>query len=173
MTIRAFIEHEVTAGKKPATVRRYIATIGRAHIGAGLLNPCSGEAEQIEAENQLRAHSLELREKEWEVAARERERALADAREHLLLLSKSLGRDQATLKARDQRILDLEAQIAQYRQQIASPRRAVMKSVDVRTRPGSKAGRAKRLGGKRKAVSKPKPASRRRAQPQRGSRKKR
>src|ERR1700686_2852538 len=43
-TIRAFIEHEVTAGKKPATVRRYIATIGRAHVGAGLLNPCSGEA---------------------------------------------------------------------------------------------------------------------------------
>jgi len=26
-TIRAFIEHEVTEGKKPATVRRYIATI--------------------------------------------------------------------------------------------------------------------------------------------------
>ena len=42
-TIRAFIEREVAAGKKPATVRRYIATIGRAHIGAGLLNPCSSE----------------------------------------------------------------------------------------------------------------------------------
>src|ERR1700682_1268633 len=46
-TIRAFIEHEVTAGKKPATVRRYIATIGRAHIGAGLLNPCSSEAVRL------------------------------------------------------------------------------------------------------------------------------
>src|SRR5450631_4249562 len=46
-TIRAFIEHEVVAGKKPATVRRYIATIGRAHIGAGLLNPCSGEAVRL------------------------------------------------------------------------------------------------------------------------------
>jgi integrase len=46
-TIRAFIEHEVTVGKKPATVRRYIATIGRAHIGAGLLNPCSGEAVRL------------------------------------------------------------------------------------------------------------------------------
>jgi integrase len=46
-TIRAFIEHEVKAGKKPATVRRYIATIGRAHIGAGLLNPCSGEAVRL------------------------------------------------------------------------------------------------------------------------------
>jgi integrase len=46
-TIRAFIEHEMKAGKKPATVRRYIATIGRAHVGAGLLNPCSGEAVRL------------------------------------------------------------------------------------------------------------------------------
>src|SRR5208283_3812263 len=46
-TIRAFIEQEVKAGKKPATVRRYIATIGRAHVGAGLLNPCSGEAVRL------------------------------------------------------------------------------------------------------------------------------
>ncbi len=46
-TIRAFIDHEVRAGKKPATVRRYIATIGRAHLGAGLLNPCSGEAVRL------------------------------------------------------------------------------------------------------------------------------
>jgi integrase len=46
-TIRAFIEDRVSAGKKPATIRRYIATIGRAHIGAGLLNPCSGEAVRL------------------------------------------------------------------------------------------------------------------------------
>ena len=46
-TIRAFIEHEVAAGKKPATVRRYVATISRAHIGAGLLNPCSAEAVRL------------------------------------------------------------------------------------------------------------------------------
>jgi integrase len=46
-TIQAFIEHEVKAGKKAATVRRYIATIGRAHIGAGLLNPCSSEAVRL------------------------------------------------------------------------------------------------------------------------------
>jgi integrase len=47
ITVRAFIEHEVTEGKKPATVRRYIATIGRAHVGAGLLNPCSSEAVRL------------------------------------------------------------------------------------------------------------------------------
>lgn len=47
LTIRAFIDHEVKEGKKPATVRRYIATIGRAHIGAGLMNPCSSEAVRL------------------------------------------------------------------------------------------------------------------------------
>jgi len=47
ITIRAFIEHEVKAGKKRATVRRYVATIGRAHIGARLLNPCSSEAVRL------------------------------------------------------------------------------------------------------------------------------
>jgi site-specific recombinase XerD len=46
-TIRGFIEREVKAGKKPATVRRYISTIGRVHVGAGLLNPCSGEAVRL------------------------------------------------------------------------------------------------------------------------------
>ncbi len=46
-TIRAFIEREVKAGKRRATIRRYIATIGRAHVGAGLLTPCSGEAVRL------------------------------------------------------------------------------------------------------------------------------
>jgi hypothetical protein len=37
-TIRAFIEDRVKAGKKPATVKRYVATIARVHIAAALLN---------------------------------------------------------------------------------------------------------------------------------------
>src|SRR5258708_4529554 len=43
-TIRAFIEDRVKAGNKPATIKRYVATIARVHIAAGLLNPCSSEA---------------------------------------------------------------------------------------------------------------------------------
>ena len=35
------------AGKKPATVKRYVATIARVHIAAGLLNPCSSEAVRL------------------------------------------------------------------------------------------------------------------------------
>jgi integrase len=45
--IRAFIEDRVRAGKKPATVKRYVATIARVHIAAGLLNPCSSEAVRL------------------------------------------------------------------------------------------------------------------------------
>src|SRR4029077_6960938 len=46
-TIRAFIKDRVKAGKKPATVKRYVATIARVHIAAGLLNPCSSEAVRL------------------------------------------------------------------------------------------------------------------------------
>ena len=47
MTIRAFIEHSVRAGKKPATIKRYVATIARVHVAAKLLNPCSSEAVRL------------------------------------------------------------------------------------------------------------------------------
>src|SRR5258708_7889623 len=47
MTIRAFIEDRVKAGKKPATIKRYVATISRVHTAAGLLNPCSSEAVRL------------------------------------------------------------------------------------------------------------------------------
>jgi integrase len=46
-TIRAFIDHCVTAGKKPATIKRYVATIARVHVAAKLLNPCSSEAVRL------------------------------------------------------------------------------------------------------------------------------
>ena len=46
-TIRAFIEQCVSNGKKPATTKRYVATIARVHIAAGLLNPCSSEAVRL------------------------------------------------------------------------------------------------------------------------------
>src|SRR5450631_2738139 len=35
-TIRAFIEDRVKAGKKPASIRRYVATVSRVHKAAGL-----------------------------------------------------------------------------------------------------------------------------------------
>ena len=46
-TIRAFIEDQVKAGKKPATIKRYVATIARVHTAVGHLNPCSSEAVRL------------------------------------------------------------------------------------------------------------------------------
>jgi integrase len=46
-TIRAFIEGCMRVGKKPATIKRYVATIARVHIAAGLLNPCSSEGVRL------------------------------------------------------------------------------------------------------------------------------
>src|ERR1700727_214212 len=46
-TIRAFIEDRVKAGKKPATIKRYVATIARVHVPASLLNPCSSEVVRL------------------------------------------------------------------------------------------------------------------------------
>lgn len=46
-TIRTFIEHETKKGKKPATIKRYVATIARVHVAAQLLNPCSSEAVRL------------------------------------------------------------------------------------------------------------------------------
>lgn len=74
---------------------------------------------QISIENEVRAHSLALREREIDTLARERERALADARAHEQLLMKTLGRDQASLRAAEARVVELEAQVAKFRQQIA------------------------------------------------------
>jgi integrase len=46
-TIRAFIDHCVKEGKKPATIKRYVATVARVHLAAGLLNPCSSEGVRL------------------------------------------------------------------------------------------------------------------------------
>ena len=42
-TVRAFIIDCQKIGKKPATIRRYLATITRAHAAAGLVTPCASE----------------------------------------------------------------------------------------------------------------------------------
>jgi hypothetical protein len=83
-------------------------------------NAARERLEQIQLENDLKAQSLALRETEWDTAARAREKALADSRQHLLLTLKALGRDQATLQAREARIADLEAQVEHYRRQLAA-----------------------------------------------------
>jgi hypothetical protein len=82
-------------------------------------NAARERLEQIRIENQVRAQSFELREKEFETAARERERALADSRDHLLSTLRMLESDRATLRAREARIAALEAHVEDYRRQLA------------------------------------------------------
>jgi hypothetical protein len=83
-------------------------------------NAARERLQQIQIENEMKALSFALREAEWDTATRERERALADSRDHLLITLKALSRAQTTLQARDARIADLEARVEQYRRQITS-----------------------------------------------------
>ncbi len=47
-TVAGFVLYCKEAGKKPATVRRYLSTIARFHRAAQLFNPCASEAVQME-----------------------------------------------------------------------------------------------------------------------------
>ena len=82
-------------------------------------NAARERLEQIRIENDVRAQSFEMRERAYETAARERERARADSRDHLLLTLRMLESDRATLKAREGRIVELEALVEDYRRQLA------------------------------------------------------
>jgi hypothetical protein len=42
-TVRAFVFECLGKGKKPATVRRYVSTIGRAHRASGVADPTTSE----------------------------------------------------------------------------------------------------------------------------------
>jgi hypothetical protein len=114
---------------------------------------------RIEVENEIRAHSLVLREREIDALARERERALADSRAHEQLLIKTLGRDQATLRACQARVAELETQVGQYRQQIATLIAAAVTRNRARTKRA--AGPLKPVRRRRPPSQKPPPASRR------------
>jgi hypothetical protein len=75
--------------------------------------------EQLRRETTQHARTIELREKDWDLAARVRERALAEAREHINVLLNELAADRAELRSREARIADFESQLEVYRQQLA------------------------------------------------------
>ena len=76
--------------------------------------------EELRRATDARARSQELREKEWDIAARVRERALTDAREQVNVLMKKLVLHRAELRARDARIADLEGQLEEHRRQLTT-----------------------------------------------------
>ena len=81
-------------------------------------NAARAHLEQLRRDVAARAHSVELREREWDMAARVRERALADTRDQVNVLMKELTADRAELRFRDARIADLETQLDACRQQL-------------------------------------------------------
>jgi hypothetical protein len=81
-------------------------------------NAARAHLEQLRRDTAARAHSVELREREWDMAARVRERALADTRDEVNVLMKELTADRAELRFRDARIADLETQLDACRQQL-------------------------------------------------------
>lgn len=123
-------------------------------------NAARERLEQIRIENDVRAQSFEMRERAYENAARERERALADSRDHLLSTLRMLEGDRATLKVRETRIAELEAQVEDYRRQIALViSRAVAKNRALVEREPRSIPRpkTKRSATRRPAFKKPRP----------------
>jgi Plasmid replication region DNA-binding N-term len=78
------------------------------------------QLDQLRRDTEAKVRSVELREKDWDIAARVRERALADVREQVNVLMKELSLDRAELRARDARIGDLERQLEEHRRQLVT-----------------------------------------------------
>ena len=124
-------------------------------------NAARERLERARIENEVRSQSFEMRERAYESAARERERALADSRDHLLSTLRMLEMDRVTLKVREARIAELEGQVEDFRQQlarliarrVAKNRALVERKSRARPRPTSqrRAKRRARSGVKRKA----------------------
>jgi hypothetical protein len=109
--------------------------------------------EQLRRETSQHARAIELREKDWDLAARVRERALVEARHQINVLLKELATDRAELRSREARIADLESQLEAYRQQLAL--------VVTRAVARNRAFKAKKL----LARARPSPASKTRIRP--------
>ena len=130
-------------------------------------NAARERLEQIRIENDVRGQSFSLREKEFETSARERERALADSRDHLLSTLRMLESDRVMLRAREARIAALEAQVEDYRRQLATViERAVTRNRTLAARKSRPANRpkpptkTKRRTSPKKLARRPKPKGR-------------
>jgi hypothetical protein len=105
--------------------------------------------EHLRRDTDLRARSVELREKEWDIVARVRERALADARGHVNVLMKELALGAASLRAREARIADLESQVEEHRRQLATViARAIAKNRVLAVKKARRKSRAKPAASK-------------------------
>jgi hypothetical protein len=114
-------------------------------------NAARAALDQLRRDTDFRVRSMQLREKEWDMAARVRERALSDARQQLGVLIGELTAARAELRSRDIQSADLHTQIEALRQQLATviAKAIARHRVPQRTRaapPGPKVTRRIRQG---------------------------
>jgi hypothetical protein len=83
-------------------------------------NAARARLDQLRRDTDFRVQSVELREKQWDMAARVRERALSEARDQVGVLVGELAATRAELRDRDRQNADLEIQIEQLHQQLAT-----------------------------------------------------
>jgi hypothetical protein len=83
-------------------------------------NAARASLNELRQDVDRRVHSIELREKHWDMAARVRERALEDARGQVGILVGELAATRAELRSRDLQNAELEKQIEQLRLQLAA-----------------------------------------------------
>jgi Plasmid replication region DNA-binding N-term len=109
-------------------------------------NAARAHLDQLRRDTDFRVHSVELREKQWDMAARVRERALTEAREQVGVLVGELAATRAELRSRDLQNADLVAQIEHMHRQMA----AVIAKAVVRHRSAPRS-RPKPLASPRRA----------------------
>jgi hypothetical protein len=123
--------------------------------------------EQLRRETAHHAHAIAQREKDWDIAARIRERALVEARDQVAVLLNELAADRVELRSCKGRIADLESQNDSYRQQLALVvTRAVARNRAARARkplpkPPARKSKIRNPAKKRPQSKKPKRKARR------------
>jgi hypothetical protein len=124
-------------------------------------NAARARLEQIRIETEVRAQSFSLREKEFETAARERETSINESRSQVNTLMSELASNRATMRAQVARIIDLGAQVEDYRRQLATLiERTVSRNRTLAERKPRRANRAKPQPKRKRRVSAKKPARR-------------
>lgn len=118
-------------------------------------NAARATLSELRRDTDTRARSLELREKEWDMAARVRERALADTREQVNMLLKELASATAELRSNKMQITDLQSQIEDYRNQLSAViTRAVRRNrASAASKPNARAKSTKRKKPKKSVTS--------------------
>lgn len=133
-------------------------------------NAARERLQRLQFENEVRGQSFAMREKEFDTAGRERERALAESREHVTALMKELAIDREVMRAQVARIIDLGGQVESLRGQLATlVSRAVARHRAVSDSSPTRRTASRKPAIKKKRIARKTPKGRRRKNSPRGS----